>query len=211
MYFSKADLGLLEDRYRARLINSLSGFKSANLIGTVSRDGVTNLSIVSSVFHLGANPPLVGMIIRPHSVTRDTLENILDTGQYTINQVGADFWQAAHQCSARYPAEVCEFTQVGLTPTFTDGILPPFVAESRLKYALDVKETTTLQVNGTVLVIGEVSALLVEESAIAEDGYVDIEALNTVAVSGLDSYHRTERLGRLTYAKPDMLPRLLEK
>ncbi len=113
MHFNRQALDQLEDRFRARLINSLSGFKSANLIGTISDNGITNLSIVSSVFHIGANPPLVGMIIRPHSVTRDTLENIINTRQYTINQVSDRIWQQAHQCSARYDADISEFDVVG--------------------------------------------------------------------------------------------------
>lgn len=202
MHFNRQALGQLEERFRARLINSLSGFKSANLIGTISDNGITNLSIVSSVFHIGANPPLVGMIIRPHSVTRDTLENIINTRQYTINQVSDRFWQKAHQCSARYDADISEFDAAGLTPEYVEGVLPPFVAESQLKYALDVREIQTLEINGTVLVIGEIGEIFVGEDAVAEDGYVDIEKIGTVAVSGLDSYHTTQRLGRLSYAKP---------
>ena len=46
----------LGKRYRARLINSLSGFKSVNLVGTVDRQGRPNCAIVSSVIHLGADP-----------------------------------------------------------------------------------------------------------------------------------------------------------
>lgn len=202
MHFNRQALDQLEDRYRARLINSLSGFKSANLIGTVSESGVTNLSMVSSVFHLGANPPLVGMIIRPHSVTRDTLENITNTRQYTINQVSDHFWHQAHQCSARYDADISEFDAVGLTTEYIDGVLPPFVGESRVKYALEAREIQTLEINRTVLVIGEISEIFIGADAVAEDGYVDIEKIGTVAVSGLDSYHTTQRLGRLSYAKP---------
>ncbi|MCJ8275234.1 MAG: flavin reductase family protein, partial [Bdellovibrionales bacterium] len=50
-----------------KLVNSLSGFKSANLVGTQSKDGQTNLAMFSSFFHLGANPPLMGFVLRPHS------------------------------------------------------------------------------------------------------------------------------------------------
>ena len=95
MYFSKNTIENLDSRYRAHFINSLSGFKSANLIGTQDNQGHTNLAIVSSVFHLGAHPPLVGMIIRPHSVPRHTLENILETGFYTINHVNKTIYQQA--------------------------------------------------------------------------------------------------------------------
>ncbi|WP_394209549.1 flavin reductase family protein [Enterovibrio calviensis] len=202
MNFNTTELGAMDDRYRAKFINSLSGFKSANLIGTTDAKGNHNLSIVSSVFHIGANPPLVGMICRPHTVTRDTLENIQASGVYTINQVCVDVWKQAHQTSARYPADVSEFEESGLTPEWVDGIAAPYVAESRVKFALEVRETQTLAINGTVLIIGEIVQVIVDEEAISEDGYIDIEALETVAISGLDSYHVTNRLARLRYAKP---------
>ncbi|WP_283132624.1 flavin reductase family protein [Enterovibrio norvegicus] len=209
MHFNESSLSSLERRYKARLINSLSGFKSANLVGTVSAEGITNLAMVSSVFHLGAHPPLVGMIIRPHSVTRDTLENIETTGVYTLNQVSASFWKQAHQTSARYDAETSEFYATGLGEQFREGITAPFVEESALSYALKVAEMTTLAVNDTVMVIGEITDIFVEDIAVMEDGYIDIETLDTVAVSGLDAYHVTQRLGRLAYAKPDLPPRCL--
>ncbi|AIY66598.1 flavin reductase family protein [Pseudoalteromonas piratica] len=203
-HITQNDIHTMEQRQRARLINSLSGFKSANLIGSQSDTGVTNLAIVSSVFHLGANPALIGMIIRPDTVPRDTLSNIKATGVYTINHVNSLIWQQAHQTSARYPEEQSEFEKVALTEQFETGINAPFVGESQVKFALNLREIKPLEINGTVLVIGEISHIVVPDIAIAKDGYIDIEALDTIAISGLDSYHTTDRLGRLSYAKPDV-------
>ncbi len=42
------DIEKMEQRSRARLINSLSGFKSANLVATISEDGHSNVAIISS-------------------------------------------------------------------------------------------------------------------------------------------------------------------
>jgi len=202
-HFTETDIEQLERRKRARLVNSLSGFKSVNLIGTQSLAGDTNLSIVSSVFHLGANPALMGMIIRPDVVPRDTLANIKALGEYTINHVSTDFWQQAHQTSARYDASISEFDRVGLDTEYIDDVKAPFVAQSRVKLALILREINTLNINGTILVIGEVKHILLPAESFKEDGYVDIEGADTVSVSGLDCYHSTNRLGRLAYAKTD--------
>jgi hypothetical protein len=51
----------------------------------------------------------------------------------------------------------------------------------------------------------------IPEASLEEDGYIDLEAAGTVTCSGLDSYHRTERIGRLTYAKPETMPQLIKK
>lgn len=200
----------LEQRFRVNLINSLSGFKSANLIGTVDVSGNHNLAIVSSVVHLGANPPLIAFINRPDTVERHTLDNIEATGCFTVNQVNADCWQQAHQTSASYPREISEFAAVGLTPELLGGCSAPFVLESRLRFACALVERQQLAVNGTVMVIGRITDLYVADNAVQDDGYIDIEQLGTVAVSGLDSYHKTHRLGRLEYAKPEKSPRKLK-
>lgn len=204
-HLNKNDITRLEKHYRAQLINSLSGFKSANLIGTQNLNGINNVAIFSSVFHLGASPALVGFITRPDSVARHTLENIKQTNQYTINQVGQSFFQAAHQTSARYSGDESEFAKAGLSPFFVNGITAPFVKESQLKYALTLQDIIPISLNNTQLVIGEISDVLCNEIAIKNDGYIDIESLSTVSISGLDSYHRSERLARLSYAKPTQL------
>jgi flavin reductase (DIM6/NTAB) family NADH-FMN oxidoreductase RutF len=201
MHFTKDRIDALETRTRAHFINSLSGFKSANLIGTQDIQGNTNLSIVSSVIHLGANPPLVGMIIRPHSVARHTFENILQTGFYTINQVNQSIFTQAHQTSARYDRDESEFDATGLTAEYLMDFKAPFVKESRLKYSVKLAEHQHLAINGTEFVIGEIVDVYVEDSAVEADGFIDLDTIETVAITGLDSYHTTAKLARLPYAK----------
>ncbi|MCG7530165.1 flavin reductase [Psychrobium sp. MM17-31] len=209
IHITSDDIADYDSRYRAKLINSLSGFKSANLIGTIDEDLVTNLAIVSSVFHLGANPPLMGMIIRPDTVPRDTLANIRSNGSYTINHVNSAIYQQAHQTSARYDASVSEFDETQLTPQFTPNVKAPYVAQSHLKFALEVRDIQWLAVNGTVMVIGEIMEIITPSDSIKADGYIDIEALDSVAISGLDGYHQTTRLNRLSYAKVATTPSAL--
>lgn len=200
---SKNDLQAMEQRERTRLVNSLSGFKSANLIGSCDSQGAANLAVISSVVHLGSHPPLFGFIVRPCKRRRHTLDNILQTKHFTINSIGADFFKKAHQTSARYPKEVSEFESVGLTPYYDDDISAPFVLESALKIGLELKEHIQIESNHTQMLIGEVVTLHAPKNAFMPDGYLDLEALDTVTISGLDSYHVTQRLHRLSYAKPD--------
>ena len=86
-HWQESDLADLEQRYRGTFINSIGGFKSVCLVGTKNPSNQTNLAIFSSLVHIGANPPLVGLVFRPDSVERHTLENILETGFYTINNI----------------------------------------------------------------------------------------------------------------------------
>jgi flavin reductase (DIM6/NTAB) family NADH-FMN oxidoreductase RutF len=196
----------MDSRYRAKFINSLSGFKNANLIGTQNHRGQSNLAIFSSVVHLGSSPALIGFIIRPDNGFRHTLNNIINTGQYTINQVSSAFYTKAHQSSARYKKTQSEFNQIQLYEQYLHNIKAPFVKESRLKYALTLKDIMPISLNKTQLVIGEITHIICEDMAIKDDGYIDIESLETVIVSGLDSYHKSKRLCRLSYATPNSFP-----
>ncbi|CAM2996199.1 flavin reductase family protein [Vibrio neptunius] len=202
--FTKTQLEAMDERKRARLINSLSGFKSANLIGTQDGTGNNNLAIVSSVVHIGSSPPLLSFVSRPNSVDRHTLENVKQSGFFSINSVESDIARAAHQTSARYSRVQSEFDETGLTPYFSERFPAPYVLESNLKIGLKLRECIDITANNTCLVIGEVEEILISDQFIQPDGYVDIESMEAVTISGLDSYHVTQRLYRLSYAKPNV-------
>jgi len=192
----------MESRNRAAFINSLHGFKTASLIGTIDTKGKTNLAIFNSVFHLGANPALVGFISRPDSAERHTLDNILETEFFTINHVNKD----TYQTSARYPKDVSEFEATGLTEEYTDLIKAPYVKESHIKYGLSFAEKHELKINDTILIIGKIEEIMIPEDCLLSHGGIDIEKAETVAISGIDGYHSTKLLSRLSYAKTDKLP-----
>jgi len=84
-FFNYKDIQSLNKIFKINLINSCSGFKSANLLGSISEEGVSNVAVFSSVTHLGSNPPTLGFILRPTTVPRDTYKNIKDSGFFTIN------------------------------------------------------------------------------------------------------------------------------
>lgn len=77
MHLSKTDIENTPRIKRLNLINSITGIKPANLIETVSEEGISNLAIFSSVVHLGSRPALLGFVSRPSGeIRRHTHENI---------------------------------------------------------------------------------------------------------------------------------------
>lgn len=199
------EIDQMEQRFRASFINSITGFKSVVLIGTRNKVNQENLAIFNSIVHLGSNPALIGMIIRPDSVERHTLENIEETGFYTINHILESFVEQAHHTSARYPRNVSEFEASGLTPSYQDDFFAPFVKESNVQIGMEFKTKINIPINNTLMIIGQIKSISLPEKAISTDGYIDLEITKTITNSGLDSYHRTERIARLPYAKPRIL------
>jgi flavin reductase (DIM6/NTAB) family NADH-FMN oxidoreductase RutF len=200
----------MDHRFRAMFVNSLTGFKSVALIGTKSLKGEENLSIVNSIVHIGSHPPLIGFFCRPRSVERHTIENMIQSGCYSINQIKESFFEKAHQTSARYPRSVSEFEATGLTPIYKGDLNAPFVAESHVQIGMYFKEQIHISLNDTVLLIGEVRDVYFPESILEEDGYLNIEKAGTISWCGLDSYHTTNRIGRMQYAKVNLPPSRIE-
>jgi flavin reductase (DIM6/NTAB) family NADH-FMN oxidoreductase RutF len=191
----------MEKQHRTNLINSLPGVRGANLIGTIGKDNVTNLAIFNSVMHIGAHPPLMGFIMRPVSVPRGTYQNIKDTGYFTINHVTESFYKQAHQTSARY--ETSEFEATGLTPFYSDTLPAPFVKESPVKIGLKFIEEHLITANQTLLIIGEVQEIHLEEGAFNENHILQLANTGSIGVNGLETYYRVEKIAELPYAKPN--------
>lgn len=202
-HFSFESIIEMPKHQKTHFINSLGGFKSVCLLGTKDTLGQTNLAIFSSIFHIGANPPLIALIFRPSPPERDTLRNILETGFYTINHINETIYRQAHQTSARYNDDISEFDITGLQPEFKNNFAAPFVKESNIQMGIEFKERIDITINNTIIIIGQIKEAYVPEDSIGEDGFIDLEKANTITCSGLDSYHKTLKLDRLSYAKPD--------
>lgn len=206
MHYTQHDIAALDRVKRLTLINSVTGIKPANLIGTIHPDGQTNLAIFSSVVHLGSDPALLGFIVRPTGeVPRHTYSNILQNQVYTINHIHPEFTKNAHYTSAKFDAAVSEFERCGFTAEFIDGFAAPFVQESQFKIGMRFKEAIPIPLNGTLLMIGKIVHLLLPETGLIESD-VDLEATRGVGISGLNSYYTLKKLDRYPYARVHDVP-----
>lgn len=207
MILDHGQIKALDRIHRLNIINSVSGIKPANLIGTRSADGVSNVAVFSSVVHLGSDPALLGFIVRPAGkLPRNTYENLRETGQYTINHITPAIAERAHYTSAKFPREVSEFEQCGLAEEFVDGFTAPFVRECTIKLGMQYEEDVPIERNNTVLVIGSVKLLIIPDGVDSGEGHLDLSATEAVGISGLNSYYRLEKFAQFPYARPGEFP-----
>lgn len=202
-YINREHIDKLEKLYRVNLINSLSGYKSANLIATKSKDEITNVAIFSSVIHLGSNPPLLGFILRPTSVVRNTYDNLISTKQFTINHVNKHIIKEAHQTSAKYDGNISEFEKTHLTEEYKANFFAPFVKEANIQIGCKLVNNYFIEENQCRMIVGEVEHLFIEDDIQQEDGWLNLEKAETVTINGVDAYAEAKLLDRLSYAKPN--------
>ena len=207
MYFSKEDIENLSRVKRINIINSITGIKPGNLIGSKSLEGHTNLAIFSSVVHLGSHPALIGFFHRPSTkIRRDTYENILETGSYTINHIEARIIEKAHYSSVKFSSYVSEFEKLKLTEQYINDFYAPYLLESKIKIGLSFVEEVDVKINGTKLIIGEIRHIYLPENIMSEEGYLNLEKSASVGIGGLNSYYNLNFNAEFPYAIIENLP-----
>jgi flavin reductase (DIM6/NTAB) family NADH-FMN oxidoreductase RutF len=207
MVYNKKDIQQIDKVTRLKIINSITGIKPANLIGTINKEGKTNLAVFSSVVHLGSSPSLLGFITRPQSTGfGHTLRNIKENGHYTINHITPAFIQQAHCTSAKFNADISEFDRCNLREEYIDKFKAPFVKESTFKMAMSFKQAIDIELNGTALIIGEVEHIIMPDNAIVDED-IDLEQTKSVGISGLNTYYALKKIEKHPYLKVGDVPR----
>jgi flavin reductase (DIM6/NTAB) family NADH-FMN oxidoreductase RutF len=206
MIYTKRDIEELDIITKLKLINSVTGIKPANLIGTINNEGQTNLAVFSSIVHLGSKPALLGFISRPQTAeVGHTFRNIQENGYYTINHIQPDFVKNAHYTSAKFDSKISEFKRCNLSEEYNGDFKAPFVKESTFKMGMKFKEAIDIKLNGTILVIGEIEHLIFPDTAMV-DNDIDLEVTNSVGISGLNSYYSLSKIEKYPYAEVTEVP-----
>lgn len=200
---SKQSILDFEKPYRTQFVNSLAGYKQPVLISSIDSNQQVNLAIFNSLIHIGAHPPLFGLIFRPSIVERHTLTNIKETEFFGLNYMDTNYIKPMHQTSARYPKEVNEFVACGFEEEWLEGCPMPFVREAKIKVLMKRVEEIEIQSNQTQMIIASIEQVFIEESYISSDGFIRFDELHIAASQGLDTYFEPTKIDRFSYAKVD--------
>lgn len=201
-FFNTKDIYGLNKIFRINLINSCSGFKSANLLGSISNNGVPNVAVFSSVTHLGSNPPTLGFILRPTTVPRNTYKNIKETGVFTINHIYEDIIADAHHTSAKYPEEISEFDVTNLEEEYKGNFKAPFVKNAPVQMSMKFVEEIYVPSNDVMLIVSQIQELYVDDELLQEDGLINLSKGNVATINGLDTYAIPKFKKQLSYQRP---------
>ena len=202
IYFDTDKINDLNHLYKINLINSCAGYKSANLIATKAADNQTNVAIFSSVTHIGSAPPLLGFFLRPTTVLRNTYENIVETGYFTINHIHQKILKDAHHTSAKYDKNISEFDVTDLETDYKDNFYAPFVKNCPVQLAMKYVEEYDIKINNTKLVIGEIQGLYIKENVLEKDGFINLSNAEIATINGLDGYAIPNLKQRFEYQRP---------
>ena len=201
-FYQREDIDNLEKIFKINLINSCSGFKSANLLGSISNEGVSNVAVFSSVIHLGSNPPTLGFILRPTTVPRDTYKNIKEGGVFTINHIYEEIIEDAHHTSAKYPESVSEFDITNLEEEYKGAFKAPFVKGSPVQMSMKFIEEIPVPSNNVMLIVAQIEELYIQDALLQNDGLINLSIGKVATINGLDTYAIPTFKKQLSYQRP---------
>jgi flavin reductase (DIM6/NTAB) family NADH-FMN oxidoreductase RutF len=139
-------------------------------VGTTSAAGIHNIAPFSYFMPIGSAPPTVAFSSAKdrNGKEKNTLDNILETGVFTLSMVTADLIEQMNASSATVPASVSEFDETGLTPVQGTWVNAPYVGEAHVTSECRVLQTIPL--GNTTLVIGEILGFHMSETWDAKAG-----------------------------------------
>ena len=105
------------------------------LVSTTSNNGINNLAPFSYFNGVCSKPPTI--MFAParrgwDGKEKDTLINIRNTKEFSINIVSEDIGEKMVKCSTDYEKGVDEYSKSGLSPLSSKKIKPPIVSESKI-------------------------------------------------------------------------------
>lgn len=155
-------------------------------VSSMSAEGVANLAPFSYFTALSSDPPLVGIVINDRvGDPKDTLRNVRETGDFTINVVTPAILDAMVLTAGEWPRGTSEFGPAGLTPVPSERVRAPRVAESPLQ--LECRFHREIPLGNGFLVVGEV-VLVRADDAVVVDGRIDATRLQPVGRLGGEFY-----------------------
>ncbi len=211
IHISRDIISQMEKIERLNLINCVTGYKSANLISTKSKNGISNVAVFSSVTHLGSNPAIIGFIIRPTTLPRDTYKNIKETGFFTVNHITVDMIADSHHTSANYNSGVSEFDKTNLEEEYKNGIEIPFVKKSPVQLYCKYLNEYYIKENDTIHVIASIEHLFFDDNLQHKDGWLQLDKGNIVTINGLDGYCMPKLIDRFEYARAEVVTKSIKK
>lgn len=163
-------------------------------ISSISLLGERNLAPFSFFNIVGYDPPhVIFAPISPNGKPKDTLTNVLETGEFVVNMVTDHLAEKMNQTSAQLPPEADEFLFADLTPIDSVLVKPSRVKESLIQFECKLVHHYSFRAkqNGSTILIGQVVLIHVADHIISKDFKIDTEIYKTIGKMEGGLYCRT--------------------
>ena len=179
------------------------------LVSTTSIDGINNLAPFSYFNGVCSKPPTI--MFAParrgwDGEEKDTLINIRETKEFSINIVSEDIGEQMVQCSTDFKQDIDEFSVSDLSPSPSKRIKPPLVAESKISFECRLNQIVEIgdgNAGSGFIVIGTIILFHIDDN-IYKNGRISLDQLQPLGrVAGNGYIRLTDTLEIIRKIKPD--------
>jgi flavin reductase (DIM6/NTAB) family NADH-FMN oxidoreductase RutF len=196
----------LENQQKYRLLSGGITPRPIAWISTRSHDKVDNLAPYSFFTVASCNPPvlLYSQVAQRSGIDKDTLENLIATGECVVNIVNASLMEKMNQTSASLNRDESEFEFAGIESCASHSVTPRSVKESPIRYECALRDvlpiggltsndsTNSEQPIGGTVVLLDVKSIYVQDK-LYEDGSINQALLDSVGKLGGDLFSFTSK------------------
>ena len=179
------------------------------LVSTTSNNGINNLAPFSYFNGVCSKPPTI--MFAParrgwDGKEKDTLINIRNTKEFSINIVSEDIGEKMVKCSTDYEKEVDEYSTSGLSPLSSKKIKPPIVSESKISLECILNQIVQIgkeDAGSGFIVIGTIVLFHIDDE-VYDNGRIILDKLQPLGrVAGNGYVRSTNAFDIVRTIKPD--------
>lgn len=167
-----------------RLVLGLVVPRPIGWVSSVSKEGITNVAPFSFFNAVNDYPPVFMVSIgdRDDGSFKDTVKNVLDTGEFVINLVSQENFREMLKTAEELPPHVSEFEVAGLSEEKSKLVKAPRIKESKASF--ECKLYKHMKVYDMHVIFGEALLLRVDDRIVDEEGRVDFNLYKPVGRLG---------------------------
>ena len=179
------------------------------LVSTTSNNGINNLAPFSYFNGVCSRPPTI--MFAParrgwDGKEKDTLINIRDTKEFSINIVSEDIGEKMVKCSTDYDKGIDEYSESGLSPLPSKKIKPPIVSESKISFECILNQIVQIgkdDAGSGFIVIGTIVLFHIDDE-VYDNGRIILDKLQPLGrVAGNGYVRSTNAFDIIRTIKPD--------
>jgi len=188
------DVSELENQQKYRLLTGGITPRPIAWISTRSAERVDNLAPYSFFTVASCNPPvlLYTQITQRSGIDKDTLKNLMATGECVVNIVNSDLLEKMNKTSASIDFDQSEFDFADVESCASHIVAPLSVKDSPVRYECTLRDTISmgdLPTGGTVILL-DVKSIYVRDG-LYEDGVISQQLIDSVGKMGGDTFSLT--------------------
>lgn len=195
------DVSNLKDQEKYRLLTGGITPRPIAWISTRSSTNVDNLAPYSFFTVASCNPPvLLYTQVTPRSgIDKDTLQNLVETGECVVNIVNTDLLEKMNMTSAGLQIDESEFDFAKVESCASENVQPRSVKASPIRYECTLREVLSISdlPSGGTVVLLDVKSIYVRDDLYINEN-ISQQLVDSVGKMGGDLFSLTSTSVELT-------------